>query len=386
MNRIQSYLFREVLRSVVLIVGGLAVLALLAQGLSQTELIIENRQSALTYFYVVLLGAPQVIALLTPLAIFIAAVWALNRSHGDNEIVVAQAAGMTQWQIVSPILRLATLAAIAHLTVNLWVQPTAQRALRETVSEARADLAASLIRPGQFTQAGPDLTFYARESTGGDLRGILISDASDPAMTVDYLAQTGAVIQIDNRPAIVMRNGQIHRLDENDSLSILDFEQYTFDLSPFAREQGIVNLKSADRYLHELFFIDRSSYIEMQNADAFFAEGHARLTTPLLNIVMVLIAALAVVGGDFSRHGYGRRITLATCGALLVVILQLALQSASVNDRALIPLLYILPLGISTILAYLSLKQGRKRLKLRDHRPPLHASSTAAESGWRATP
>ncbi|MEO0754817.1 MAG: LptF/LptG family permease, partial [Pseudomonadota bacterium] len=201
MNRIQQYLFKEVLRTVILIVGGLAVLALLAQGLSQTDLIIENRQSAFMYFYVVLLGAPQVIALLTPLAIFIAAVWSLNRIHKDNEIVVAQAAGMTRWQIVSPIMRLAAVAAIAHLTVNLWVQPTAQRQLREAVSEARADLAAALIRPGQFTQAGPELTFYARDSSGGDLRGILISDASDPTTRVDYLAQTGAVIQVDGRPA-----------------------------------------------------------------------------------------------------------------------------------------------------------------------------------------
>lgn len=368
MNRIQSYLFGEVLRTVLLIVGGLALLALLAQGLSQTDLIIENRQSALTYFYVVLLGAPQVIALLTPLALFIAAVWALNRIHRDNEIVVAQAAGMTRWQIVSPIMRLATIAAIAHLTVNLWVQPTAQRQLRETVSEARADLAAALIRPGQFTQAGPELTFYARESSGGDLRGILISDASDPNMPVDYLAQTGAVIQVDGRPAIVMRNGQIHRLDENESLSILDFEQYTFDLTPFLQEQGTVNLKSSDRYLHELFFIDRTSYLEMRNADAFFAEGHARLTTPLLNIAMALIAALAVVGGDFSRRGYARRITIATSGAILLVAVQLALQSASADDRALVAGLYLLPIGVIAVISWLSFARGRRNLNARQRR------------------
>ncbi|MEM7768183.1 MAG: LptF/LptG family permease, partial [Pseudomonadota bacterium] len=328
----------------------------------------ENRQSALTYFYVVMLGAPQVIALLTPLALFIASVWALNRIHKDNEIVVAQAAGMTRWQIVSPIMRLAAIAAIAHLTVNLWVQPTAQRQLRETVSEARADLAAALIRPGQFTQAGPELTFYARESTGGDLRGILISDASDPTMRVDYLAQTGAVIQVDERPAIVMRNGQIHRLDENQSLSILDFEQYTFDLTPFLQEQGVVNLKSSDRYLHELFFIDTTSYLEMRNADAFYAEGHARLTTPLLNIAMALIAALAVVGGDFSRHGYSRRITIATVGAIVLVVVQLAAQSASADDNALIPVQYALPLGVIAFIAYLSFFRGTRQLSERQRR------------------
>ncbi len=69
MTKVQSYLFYEVLRAVAIIVGGLALLALLAQGLSRTDLILENRQSALTYFYIVMLGAPQIIALLTPLAL-----------------------------------------------------------------------------------------------------------------------------------------------------------------------------------------------------------------------------------------------------------------------------------------------------------------------------
>ena len=69
MKRIQSYLFRQVFRSVIIIVGGLTLLAILAQGLSQTDIIIESRQSAFTYFYIVALGAPQVIALLTPLAV-----------------------------------------------------------------------------------------------------------------------------------------------------------------------------------------------------------------------------------------------------------------------------------------------------------------------------
>ena len=118
MKRIQSYLFKQVFRSVVVIVGGLTLLAILAQGLSQTDLIVENRQSALIFFYVVALGAPQVIALLTPLAIFVATVWSLNKLHRDNEIVVAGAAGMTRWQISSPIIRLAVLAGLAHLAVT----------------------------------------------------------------------------------------------------------------------------------------------------------------------------------------------------------------------------------------------------------------------------
>jgi hypothetical protein len=102
------------------------------------------------------------VALLTPLAIFVGAVWSLNRIHKDSEIVVAQAAGMTRWQVASPILRLALMCAVMHLAVNLWVQPTAQRTMREAVAMARADLAAALARLDSIIDA-PDSTPEADE-------------------------------------------------------------------------------------------------------------------------------------------------------------------------------------------------------------------------------
>lgn len=350
MKHIQSYLFKQVLRSVLIIVGGLTLLAILAQGLSQTDLIVENRQSALTFFYVVALGSPQVIALLTPLAMFVATVWSLNRLHRDNEIVVAGAAGMTRWQIASPILRLAVLAAVAHLAVNLWVQPTAQRALRETVKHARADLATSLIRPGQFTQAGEALTVYARDSRGGDLIGVMISDNREDSR--DYLAQRGRFVEVDGVPSIVMWQGQIHQMDANGALSILNFDQSTFDLTPFLDDTDAVVLKASDRYLYELFNIDRTNYQELQDEKKFLAEAHTRLTTPLVSIAMALIAIMAVLGGDFNRRGYSRRISIATASALFLIILQLAVQSASQDavlanaGQWLVPIVTILILSL----------------------------------------
>ena len=137
MTKIQLHLFKQVVQAVLIIVGSLVMVALLAQGLSRTDLILENRQSAITYFYIVMLGSPQVIALLLPLALFVAGVWSLNRIHKDSEIVVAQAAGMTRWQVASPVLRLAIVCMVVHLGVNLWVQPMSQRAMREAVAEAR---------------------------------------------------------------------------------------------------------------------------------------------------------------------------------------------------------------------------------------------------------
>ncbi len=359
MTKVQSYLFYEVLRAVAIIVGGLALLALLAQGLSRTDLILENRQSALTYFYIVMLGSPQIIALLTPLALFVAGVWSLNRIHKDSEIVVAQAAGMTRWQIASPIMRLAALCAIAHLGVNLWVQPMAQRAMRETVAVARADLAAALIRPGQFTTNGERLTFYAREQVAGELRGVLISDMTDPVYPTDILARSAALVEVDGRPTLLLRDAISMQLDENQQLSILEFAQYPFDLSEYMQEDADLALKASDKFLHELFFVDRTNYFELRDADTLLAEANTRLTTPLLNIVMALIAVVAVLGGDFSRKGYAKRIAISSGAAIMVLIVQLTAQSAAASDPSMNALQWILPISIMSGLSYVYFSRGR---------------------------
>lgn len=360
MNNVQRYLFSRVLRTVLIIVGGLTLLAILAQGLSQTDIIVENRQGALTFFKIVMLGVPQIVALLTPMAMFVATIWALNRLHRDSEIVVAQAAGMTRWGVASPIIRLAVLAAVVHLGVNLWIQPLAQREMRETISAARADLASSLVRPGQFTTPDANLTVFAREQQGQDLIGVQISERIGQPDAVDYLAERGRFIEVDGQPAIVMFNGQIHQLDLNGALSILDFEQSTFDLTPFMRETGKVNLKASDRYLHELIFIDRSSYNERRSEIEYVAEANARLSTPLIGIAMAMLAILAVIGGNFSRRGYSQRIVIASAGALVLIVVQLSVQSASGGDIYVNFAQWLVPLGTIGTLSFVLFRFGAR--------------------------
>ncbi len=353
-------MFRQVFQAVVIIVGSLVLMALLAQGLSRTDLILENRQSALTYLYIVVLGSPQIVALLMPLAIFVGAVWSLNRIHKDSEIVVAQAAGMTRWQVASPILRLALACAVMHLAVNLWVQPASQRTMREAVAVARADLAAALIRPGQFTTNGERLTFYAREQVDGELRGVLISDMTDPDYPTDILARSAALVSVEGRPTLLLRDALSQQLDNEGQLSILEFDQYMFDLTDFMKEDAELILKASDKYLHELFFVDRKDYFQNKQADAFLAEANARLSTPLLNIVMALLAIVAVLGGDFSRQGYSRRIGIAAAGATLALVVQLALQSSASDDPSLNVAQWAVPVLAIVILSWVYFGRGRR--------------------------
>ena len=86
---------------------------------------------------------------------FVAALVALNRLHTEQEIVVCFAGGMSRWRVISPAMRLARhrrLPGPDHEPVHpaAFRGPCARR-----LFAVRTDLAATLVREGEFTEPAP---------------------------------------------------------------------------------------------------------------------------------------------------------------------------------------------------------------------------------------
>jgi lipopolysaccharide export system permease protein len=105
-----------------------------------------------------------------------------------------------------------------------------------------------------------------------------------------------------------------------------------------------VRYKLSDRYLHELFFPDTNTPWDATNIEPMLAEGHARITAPLYNLSFMSLALAAVLGGGFSRLGYGTRIAAVAGAALLIRVLGLAAQGAAAHAPELNILQYLVPL------------------------------------------
>jgi lipopolysaccharide export system permease protein len=363
MNTFSAYVFRQALGPLLAILGALAAIAILTQGLNQLDIIITNRRAGLAFAWVTVLALPQLLSLILPLAVFIAVVYALNRMQNESEIAVAYGAGVSRGRIARPIIQLAVLAAIAHLAVNVVIQPAAYKERREVLYELRTDIASSLIQEGAFTFPADGLTLYARERGGaGELRDVLIDDAR-PERAITYTARAGAIVTVDGAPAIVLRDGQVQRQSDDGGVDVLDFDRYVLQMGDtFNEETELFFLKASDRTLYELFFPDRTAHYDQRNIGRFLAEAHARLSSPLLNIALAMIALAGVLVGEFSRRGYGRRIVGAAIWALVVRLAALAITAAATDEPALNALQYALPIGVMFVAgAALSGKGSNRR-------------------------
>lgn len=362
MNTVSAYIFRQALGPLLAILGALAAIAILTQGLNQLDIIITNRRAGWAFAYVTLLALPQLISLILPMAVFIATIYALNRMQSESEIAVLYGAGVSRRRIARPIIQLAVLAALAHLAINAVVQPWSFTERRETLYALSTDVASSLIEEGSFTFPAEDITLYARQrGGGGELRDLLINDARQE-LPITYTARAGAIVTLDGAPAIVLRDGQIQRQTVEGTVDVLDFDRYVLQMGTEAIEEpDYFFLKASDRTLYELFFPDTTSHYDQRNVEQFLAEAHGRLSAPLLNIALAMIALVGVLVGEFRRGGYGRRIMFAAIWALVIRLGALGFQAAAADDPNLNALQYALPIIVVIVCGVMLGGRGARR-------------------------
>jgi lipopolysaccharide export system permease protein len=237
------------------------------------------------------------------------------------------------------------MAAIVSLAINLWASPLCARAMREELYKVRTDLASSLVQAGRFTQPSKGLTVYASEVVGHDtLKNLFVDEERPDGSSQTFSAREGQIAQRNGQPVIIMKHGSTQSLSRT-GLNYVVFDEYTFDLGPFLPKAEAVHYKASDRFLHELFFPDLAQAWEKQNKLKLFAEGHARLAEPLYNIALVMLALAAVLGGGFSRLGYGKRILTAIGVAAIARIAGFGVQAVADDNVWLNILQYAVPLA-----------------------------------------
>jgi len=346
MPLIERYLLRQLLGPTILAILALSIVAMLSQSLGALDIMVNQGQSAYVLIKLTLLALPQLLVMVLPVALFVAALVALNRLHTEQEIVVCFASGMSRWRVISPAMRLASVVTVFALFLNLWIEPLAERAIRHELFRVRTDLAASLVRVGEFTEPAPGLTVYAQGAdAGGALRNLFVIQQKTDGGDTTFFAARGKVSRRGAAPVLIMRDGSEQAFTNAGVLDYLKFDEYVFDLSGFLSTRELIHYKISDRYLHELVFPDLTQPWERKERVPMLAEANARLSAPLYNIAFMAMALAAVIGGSFSRLGYGRRIIAVGAAAAVARILGFAVEALCAGSVWLNVVQYLIPMA-----------------------------------------
>jgi lipopolysaccharide export system permease protein len=349
MTLIQRYLFRQIGLPVLAACASLAGIGILSQTLDQLEVVVERGQSVWVMLKLTLLAVPQLFAVILPIGLFVGSLIALTRLQREQELTAASASGMTRWQMIEPAARLALAVAAVVLVTNVVIQPWAQRTARDQAFAIRTDLAALLVEEGRFVQGPNGLTVYVQQiEQNGLLKNLFIYiEEGDQVTTWD--ASEARFGRVDGQPVLSMTEGSWQQYSASGVLQQLSFDGYVFPLGPYVTGDERIRYKPADLWMTELFNPSSALVRDTAPRGELLAEAHSRLSSPLYALTAVAMALAAILGGSFSRTGYGLRIAKAAAAFLLVRIVGYAVVAASAWNASLNVLQYLLPLAATAM-------------------------------------
>lgn len=365
MTLIQGYLFRQIARPVAGACAALAGIGILSQSLEQLEFIVERGQSVWVMLKLTLLAVPQLLAVIIPIGLFVGALIALTRLQREQELTAVFASGVTRWAAIRPAIRLAVIAALLTLAVTTVLQPWAQRQARAEAFAVRTDLAALLVEEGRFVQGPDGLTVYVQQIEQNGLLKNLFVYIQDGDDAVTWDAAEARFGRVDGLPVLTMLNASTTRYSSRGVLTYGSFERNVLDLSPFTELTEQIRYKPSDLYLTQLLNPSPQDIERVGSAGELMAEAHSRLSAPLYALVAMSMALAAIMGGPFSRTGYGLRIARAAGAFLILRIAGYGVVSASAWNGWLNVFQYLLPIVASAIalrLLFKALKPRRRRV------------------------
>lgn len=350
MRIVSRYIFRQAAGALALILSSLGGIVWIALALKQLNVVTSEGQDALMLVKITSLALPNLLAVIAPFALLIAAMHTLNRLGGDSELIVLTASGSTVWNLARPLLVLAVIVSVGVAFVNHVAQPWSLQKLKTYILEMRADLLTKVIQPGLFSSPEPNLTFHIRErSLNGELLGLMVSDRRKDEEERVYLADRAVIAKQDDAAYLVLSDGHIlRRKSTHEAPQIVAFDQYVVNLDDFDRQSGIgpVDFKPRERYFDQLINPEKSSDYYQKFKGQFRSELHERLSNPLYPLAFVMIALAAIGQAQSTRENRGERLVIGFALAVGVRLIGFAANMLVTRSAAFVPLIYALPLGV----------------------------------------
>ena len=329
--------------------------------------LIGDGQSTIVFFELIFLFLPQVVAIILPIAALAATIFIINRMSSESELVILDAAGLSPFAILKPFVYFAFLTSILTAIMSLYLVPISRSQMDFRTEMISKDIISKLISDGSFLHPVKNMTiFVSSVNTNGELEDIFIHDQRSKDRDLTYVATRAVLVKENEKSHLILFNGLLQTLDiKSNTLSHIGFESLTYKLAQLNSTEekqmsnidnyGIIELLKADQTLQKLL---KKSKSRLQ------FEAHDRLLKPLHCFLYVLLSAVIMCIGSYSRFGLVPQIFFS-------ILIVLGFNILTTNGLVLLRkdssnwIFGYLPVILGFIIFYLLLTRARKSFFIR---------------------
>ena len=306
-----------------LVLGGLAWMV---QILLLLKFIIKYGIDISSFIGMSIYTVPFLAEIIAPFILFVAVMFVYNKSIANSEIVICFASGQTPFSVAKPAILVGIIVMVLHLAGNLFVVPKSQQMLFNSQWEMRYGLGHLKLREANFNYMAKDVVIYAEQANQKDIFGVIIRDGRDQNNEKIVTAENGKLVNMQNGLSVVMGKGGLQISGDNGSMV------GTFD----GAQMEIVSNKNSISSSLRARRLSTSDLIKMlynlkgydkKETAKITSEAATRFLSPIMDLILVLIAMVALLKMTLLRRRISFSAAAATIAMALAEILFISISS-----------------------------------------------------------
>ena len=237
-NKIYQNFFIEIIKTFLVIVFGLSIIALTVRAVNFLDLIVDSGYPVSTYFKYSFLNLFGIAPKFIPLAFLLALVIFILKHIEDSEFVILWTSGIKKIQLVNLLFFTSITVIIFYIILSTFLTPIALNKSRQLLSKDQLNSFLPTIRTQQFSDSFKGFTFIVEKKINNEIKNIFLHDTGknlknlSPNISNDLNTTIVAEKGIVKERKMFLFNGQIiSSKSSNEETEILKFEQLNIDLS-----------------------------------------------------------------------------------------------------------------------------------------------------------
>tara|TARA_X000000950_G_scaffold278046_1_gene368391 strand:- start:7540 stop:8700 length:1161 start_codon:yes stop_codon:yes gene_type:complete len=335
------YLFAQMMRTTIAVSITLVGIMWLFQTIRILEVVI-NRGAPISEFLLMSVTViPLWLTIAVPIGAFVAVTWVFHRAVADRELLVMQASGRSAFQLARAPVGLGILLTFLLALNSTILLPMSFGVYKQVQFKVRNSIPTVMLQDDVFIDVVEGMTMLIGEKFNDGLaRDIFIHDERTEGKIITLTARVGKFIERDGLPAVLLQDGERMELgsDEEAGAKLL-FDTHTVTMAPQGRKEATrMPIDMNEDSITNLLDPAKSpspAYINQR-----LAEGHYRIVSPALALVLVLTASCGVLYGQIRRSTWSRRTTISFCATMFFIGAVMSARSLVTAVPAAVPLLY----------------------------------------------
>ena len=257
-NKIYRNFTKEILKTFLVILFGLTIIAWTVRAVNFLDLIVENGYSVETYFKYSFLNIFGILTKFIPLSFLLSLIIFIIKQIQENEFVILWTSGVKKIKVINLFFINSILILFLYLCFSVFISPFALNKSRLLLNQSGFNSFLPTIRVQQFSDSFKGFTFFVENKIQNKIKNVFIHDESNTlknltssdnnTSSTTIIAESGIV----EEKKMILFNGQIVSNTNNSQKdSIVIFEQLNIDLNnltnnaikvPKLQETSTINL------------------------------------------------------------------------------------------------------------------------------------------------